>query len=169
MAGRTVRARMQGRRGTRHRQVRMDGEMPAEPAWRSRQAAKERNIVVAVYMGYYRPAPGYIEANQARARAEGPSPDPKLQRLVAELPEQLPKSAKIIAAFSPVQSGAVLSDTGAPGVIIIQTDNSADLQFINQHYAGYLMFQWVPANVIGTTRAEREAAMNITAAPTGRR
>jgi hypothetical protein len=54
-------------------------------------------------------------------------------------------------------------------VIAVETDNTADLTFINQHYAGYLMFQWVPCTVIGATRAEREAAMNAAAAPAGAR
>ena len=112
---------------------------------------------MAVYIGYYRPAPSFLEANFARARAEGFSPDPKMQQLVRELPERLPASCRILAAYSPM-AAPVFGDTAPPGVLVIETDSTTDLTFINQHYMGYLMFQWVPATAIGTTRAEREAA-----------
>jgi hypothetical protein len=112
---------------------------------------------MAVYIGYYRPVPSFAEANFARSRAEGFSPDPKMQQLVRELPERLPGSCRILAAYSPM-AAAVFSETQPPGVLVVETDSTTDLTFINQHYAGYLLFQWAPATVVGTTRAEREAA-----------
>lgn len=113
---------------------------------------------MSVYMGYYRPAQGFLEANQSKARDQGEfAVEPKMQQKVRDLPEKLPAGCKILGAFAPIQSGAVIAETALPGIIVIETQNSADLTFINQHYAGYLIFQWTPANVVGTTRAEREA------------
>lgn len=112
---------------------------------------------MSAYIGYYRPVPAFLEENQARARSEGASPDPRMQQRVRELPDKLPAGCTILGAYSPM-AGAVFSDAPPPGVIVIETSNTADLMLINQHYAGFLVFQWVPATVIGTTRAEREAA-----------
>jgi hypothetical protein len=113
---------------------------------------------VSAYIGYYRPAQSFLEANQAKARDQGAfAVEPKMQQKVRELPEKLPSGCKILGAFAPIQSGAVIGDNALPGVLVIDTENSADLTFINQHYAGYLIFQWTPANVVGTNRAEREA------------
>lgn len=112
---------------------------------------------MATYIGYYRPTQSFMESNFTRARAEGFSPDPKMQQLVRDLPERLPSSCRILAAYSPM-AAPVFADTAPPGVLVVETDSTTDLTFITQHYAGYLMFQWVPATVIGTTRAEREAA-----------
>ena len=113
---------------------------------------------MAAYIGYYRPVPGFLEENQTRARSEGATPDPRMQQRVRELPDKLPAGCTILGAYTPMVSGAVLSDTTPPGVIIVDTNNTTDLTFINQYYAGFLVFQWAPATVIGTTRAEREAA-----------
>jgi hypothetical protein len=119
---------------------------------------------MAVYIGYYRPTAGFMEANFARARAEGFSPDPRMQQLVRELPERLPSSCRILAAFSPM-AAPVFGEVVPPGVLVVETETTADLSFITQHYSGYLMFQWVPATVIGATRAEREAATQGAVAP----
>lgn len=121
---------------------------------------------MAVYIGYYRPVPSFLEENQARARADGFSPDPRMQRLVRELPERLPGSCRILAAFSPM-AAAVLSETQPPGVLVVETDSTADLSYITQHYSGYLNFQWAPATNVGTTRAEREAATQAAPARAG--
>jgi hypothetical protein len=109
-----------------------------------------------VFIGYYRPVPSFLEETQARSRAEGFSPDPKMQRLVRELPEKLPAGCRILAAFSPM-AAAVLAEPQPPGVLVVETDATRDLTFISQYYNGYLMFQWTPATNVGTTRAEREA------------
>jgi hypothetical protein len=88
-----------------------------------------------------------------------------MQRLVRELPEQLPSSCRILAAFSPM-AAAVLAEPQPPGVLVVETDATADLAFIAQYYNGYLMFQWAPATNVGATRAEREAATQAMAVPT---
>jgi hypothetical protein len=123
---------------------------------------------MAAYIGYYRPVPGFLEENQTKARSEGASPDPRMQQRVRELPEKLPAGCTILGAYAPM-AGPVFSDTAPPGVLVVDTNNTADLTFINQHYAGFLVFQWLPATVIGATRAEREAATAGPVAASGAR
>lgn len=110
---------------------------------------------MAVYLGYYRAVPRFAEEAQARAR-EGAGPDPSFRRMVTELLDKLPASCHLLGSYTPLGgAGAVLSDPGPPSVMIVETDNPADLGFISQYYAGYLMFQWLPAVRVGATHQER--------------
>ena len=40
--------------------------------------------------------------------------------------------------------------------MIVETESTSALGFISQYYAGYLAFEWTPANRVGGTREERE-------------
>ena len=123
---------------------------------------------MSIYVGFYRPDPEFLRELGARARAGEQPTDPKLLRLVTELPEKLPASCTIIGAYNTL-AGNVLSDPGPPGVLIVDTSNGDDLLFISQYYVGYLQFQWHPARSVGATRQEREAAMAAAAQPAGTR
>lgn len=111
---------------------------------------------MTTYIGYYRAVDGFMEDNTTRARAGDRSPNATMQRLIAELPEKLPSSCRIVTACSPV-GGAPVFGTALPGVIIVETDAISDLEYIQFHYAGFLMFQWAAGRLVGQTRAEREA------------
>lgn len=111
---------------------------------------------MALYLGYYRAVPHFLQETQERARGQSPAPDPKFQRLVIDLLEKLPAGCKIIGSYVPM-AGAVLADHGPPSIMLVETDNLADLSFISQYYTGYLLFHWVPGTRVGVTRQEREA------------
>ena len=121
---------------------------------------------MSVYLGFYRPDPEYMREWGARARAGEQPGDPRLTRLVIELPDKLPAGCRIIGAYN-TMAGNVLSDPGPPGVLIVDTSNGDDLLLISQHYSGYLQFQWHPARSVGASRQEREAAMAQAAAAAG--
>jgi hypothetical protein len=107
---------------------------------------------MALYIGYYSPSESFVAENHRRGRA-GEGPDPAMREKVVSLPERLPDSCRVIASYTPIQSAP-----DKPGVLLVDTDRSEDLQFINTHYMGYLTFRWVPGVAVGATRAEREAS-----------
>ena len=123
---------------------------------------------MAIYLGYYRPAPSFMEETQARARGEGAGagPDPAFRRLVQELPERLPAGCRILGSYAPVGGGGpVLAEPGLPAVQILESDDPTHLGVISQYYAGYLMFQWTPATSVGGTRQVRDRWAETIAAP----
>ena len=124
---------------------------------------------MATYLAYYRVAPSFNEENQARARGGGSGIDPKFRQMVVDLPNRLPSSCRILGSYAPVGGGAVLSEPGAPAVMIIETSDPRDLTFISQYYTGYLIFQWTPATSVGGNRQERESWAATTAAPAAAR
>jgi len=71
--------------------------------------------------------------------------------------------------YDDAMAGAVFADQPPPGVTIVETDSVADLQFITQYYAGYLMYHWVPATRVGATAQERAAWASAIPAPAGAR
>lgn len=109
---------------------------------------------MGIYIGYYGPDPEFYRASQERARTQGTSQDPEFQRLVTELRANLPPTLKLIGSYSPINSFGPDSDVKA--VWICETDNLTDLRFVNEYYAGYLRFNWIPAVAIGTSPAETE-------------
>ena len=123
---------------------------------------------MAVYIGYYRANPQSTEEAGQRARSGQPGPDPKLVQRVRELPDKLPASCTLLGSYAPM-AGAVFADQPPPGVTIVETDSVADLQFITQYYAGYLMYHWVPATRVGATAQERAAWASAIPAPAGAR
>ena len=119
---------------------------------------------MAIYLGYYHPAPEFARAQQARARAGDLTPDAAFTRRVLALPEQLPPGCTLRGAYVPVGwLGTDPSDLGFPAVMVVETANPADLSFISQYYLGYLMFRWTPATAAGTTRQERAVALEAAA------
>ena len=121
---------------------------------------------MAVYIGYYRPNPQAMEEAGQRARGGDRGPAPQLVQLVRELPDKLPAGCKLLGSYAPM-AGPVFSEQPPPGITVVETDNVADLQFISQHYAGYLVYHWVPATRVGVTAQEREAWASAIPAPPG--
>jgi hypothetical protein len=113
---------------------------------------------MSIFLGYYRTNPTAAQENDARARTHGPGLDPKMRQLVLDLPGKLPKGCRILGSYVPMAE-PVFGDASPPSVMIVETGDTADLQFIAQHYASYLIFQFMPAISVGTTRAERDAAI----------
>ena len=56
---------------------------------------------MAIYLGYYHPAPEFAREQQPRARAGDLAPDPTFARRVVELPEKLPRGCTLRGAYLP--------------------------------------------------------------------
>ncbi len=105
---------------------------------------------MATYLGYYRPTADWLEQANAAARAGDSSFPPEFLQKVAELPGKLPASCTIQGSWAPRGSSGDL-----PSVMVVETNDDADLTFITQYYQGWLGFQWTPATNIGGTEAQR--------------
>jgi hypothetical protein len=123
---------------------------------------------MAVYIGYYRTTAGFAQETQERARRGDRSPDATFVRLVRELTDGLPGGCRILGSYLPTAAGqGVLTESGLPAVILVETDAADDLALITRHYAGYLTFLWTPATPVGATRQERDAWADATSSPSG--
>ena len=112
---------------------------------------------MAVYLGYYRAVPGFVQATQEQLRGGGGGPDPAFLQRVRELPERLPAGCRILGSYTPLGgAGGPVFEPGPPSVMIVESDDPVHLGFISQHYGGYLAFLWVPATVVGASRQERD-------------
>lgn len=111
---------------------------------------------MATYIGYYRPTAGFIEEGAKRARSGDRSMDPKFTQMVVELPGKLPDGINIIGSYAPIAGGGVLGSQ-PPSVMIVDAAETSELTFVSQYYAGYLEFHWMPATVVGASRAQRES------------
>jgi hypothetical protein len=112
---------------------------------------------MALYLGYYRAVPAYIEDVNAweRGGRSGANPTTAMTRKVERLVENLPVGCTIIGSYGPAAAGAVLGGQSMPGVQIVETTNPADLRAIALYYRGFLEFQWTPAISVGSNRQER--------------
>lgn len=111
------------------------------------------------YMGFYRATPEFASAASSRALGVPGSVDVEagLFERLRGLTAALPAGCRLVNAYASIGGGAVLGEKGVPGVMIVETENAADLFAITRHYEGYLAFQWAPANAVGGSREEREA------------
>lgn len=60
-------------------------------------------------------------------------------------PAALPETCKLIGSWA-VTGGE------APGVMVVEAESFSDLQAINQHYNGWLNFDWHPVATGGVAR-----------------
>ena len=111
---------------------------------------------MAIYLGFYRAVPNFLQETRAKARAGDTAPDATFRRLVTALPEQLPRNCTLLGSYATI-GGAGLGTPGPPSVLILETSDSAALAFVSQYYSGYLEIQWAPAQAVGMTSAERAA------------
>jgi hypothetical protein len=118
---------------------------------------------MATYIGYYRVTEGFAEENGKRARSGDKAIDQKFGQMIIELPGKLPNGINIIGSYAPM-AGPVLGNQ-PPSVMIVDAAETSDLTFISQYYSGYLQFQWMPASVVGASRAQRESWRAQTAEP----
>ena len=112
---------------------------------------------MAMYIGFYDINPDFQRQTGERARGGDNTPDAAFQRKVVELRDKLPASLKLLGSYG-------TQSTDRPNIWLCETDNQADLQFVTNYYTGYLVFDWVPANVVGTTASETRATMDAAAA-----
>jgi hypothetical protein len=124
---------------------------------------------MALYLGYYLFVPEFSHEGHARASSGDTAVDPVMMRKAIELPERLPAGCRLQGAYVPHGMAYGEPDTTQPAIMLVETDNPADLDFISRYYQGYVSFRWTPANAVGATRAEREKSMaTLTASGTTR-
>lgn len=64
---------------------------------------------------------------------------------VREFPATLPDTCKLIGSWR------IMTDQIA-GVMVVEAESYEDLQFIDNHYAGWLQFNWHPTTTGGVPR-----------------
>lgn len=109
-------------------------------------------MLVATYIGYYRPNQRFVDVSNETARAGGTTPDPKFLQMVADLPIKLPDTTRILGSFAPIGGATPAS----PAVFVVEASEVSGLQFISNYYQGYLEFDWHPGVSIGADKNERE-------------
>ena len=112
---------------------------------------------MATYIGYYRINEGMRRENDEKSRASGePYVSPAMREKVVGIRDALPSSIKLIGSYAPI--GAMTQTY--PAVWIVETDDPAELVFVNNWYRGFIDFEWVPATALGNTSAATTAAMD---------
>ena len=94
------------------------------------------------------------------ARRGNAGVNPAFRQKVIELRDSLPSTIKLIGSYAPLGGASPTR----PSVWIAETNDPAELAFINNWYQGWLEFEWVPATVLGTTSRDTTAAMDRNAA-----
>ena len=95
------------------------------------------------FVGFYRPAsPEFLYDYQRNHEDTFP---PEFQEKIRGLPATLPETMKLVGSW-----GVTGGDN--PGVMVVEAESFADLQVVNQHYSGWLNFDWHPTNTGGVPR-----------------
>ena len=66
---------------------------------------------------------------------------PAFREKVNSFAKNLPSTCKLVGSWA-------VSGEAAPNVIIIEAESYADVVHINQYYAGWISFDWHPANTV---------------------
>lgn len=88
--------------------------------------------MATTYIGFYQAAPD--SPVNASWRSTGKFP-PEFAKKVNEFPTKLPSTCRLIGSWAV---------GGGPSVLVVEAESFADLQHINQYYAGWLAFDWRP-------------------------
>lgn len=89
--------------------------------------------MATTYVGFWTPAPDY--PGWASLRETGSAPAEVTEKR-NKFPSSLPPTCKIIGSWALFGPG--------PHVIVVETESVADLMFIQNYYAGWLVFDWRP-------------------------
>ena len=117
----------------------------------------DERTATATCIGYYRRNEGFDREEAGRARQPGDfAPNPTFLQKVIDIRDKLPASLKLIGSYVPIGGG---SET-RPAVWIVETDDPAELAFVNNWCAGFLDFQWSPATSVGATMQEVTDALD---------
>ena len=114
---------------------------------------------MATYIGYYDRDDDFATLMGERARSGQPAFPEEFTKKVVELRDKLPSTIKLIGSYAPIGSSRE-----HPAIWIAETDDPAELSFINNYYAGWLSFTWVPVNVLGTTSQATQSSIDANAA-----
>lgn len=98
------------------------------------------------FVGYYDAWPGTPTAEDLEhQRRTGLGPAPALQSKIREFPSKLPATCKLIGSW------ATTGQRGG-GVMVVEAESWSDLAVINEHYRGWLLFDWHPTATGGVPR-----------------
>ncbi|MEZ4503059.1 MAG: DUF3303 family protein [Dehalococcoidia bacterium] len=98
--------------------------------------------MATTYVGFYRASsPEFIYETW---RKTGATP-PEFQKKIFEFPGSLPATCKLVGSWG-------VSGGENPGVMVVEAEGFADLQYINQYYNGWLQFDWHPTLTGGVAR-----------------
>jgi hypothetical protein len=115
---------------------------------------------MATYIGYYRVHPDYAREMAKRDREAGqPVPRDEFRAKVASLRDELPPAIRLIGSYVPMQSWSPDPDTRHPAIWVCECDDPAELRFVTNYYAGFLLFEWIPVEALGTVSAHVEATL----------
>jgi hypothetical protein len=94
------------------------------------------------FVGFFR----QVDPNEGAAyqREHGENP-PEMAQKVREFPSVFSDTCRLIGSWA-VAGGE------APGVTVVEAESFDDLAAINQHYQGWLRFDWHPTNTGGVPR-----------------
>jgi hypothetical protein len=110
---------------------------------------------MTLYIGYYTVAAAQVQ-RFADAEDNGTTAEAQAAfqaRVVAS--RQGSFAGNIVASYS-----AITTAWENPNIMIVETDDVATLSAIGAHYNSVLEFTWTPANSIGTSTDQVEAAMD---------
>ena len=99
--------------------------------------------MATTYVGFYRPASPELIFDAVRKTG---APTPELQKKIFGFPRSLPATCKLIGSWQ-------ISGGEDPGVMVVEAESFADLQYINQYYNGWLRFDWHPTLTGGVARS----------------
>ena len=93
------------------------------------------------FVGFFRPT----DTNffNAAFRETGGFPA-EMQEKVRGFPSSLPETCKLIGSWP--------TGPETPGVTVVEVESFADLQAIDQHYQGWVQFDWHPSPSGGVAR-----------------
>jgi hypothetical protein len=103
----------------------------------------EAPAMATTFVGFYRQL-GPIETEIEAVRKTGAIHE-EFTAKIRELPSKLPPTCKLIGSWN-ISGGQV------PGVMVVEAESYADLQFINSHYFGWLVIDWHPVPTGGVER-----------------
>lgn len=95
------------------------------------------------FVGFFRLAATEVIVEYQRGHDDNFPPE--FQQKVRDVPSLFSDSLKLVGSWG-VGGGEV------PGVMVVEVDSFADLQVIDQHYNGWLNFDWHPTNTGGVPR-----------------
>ena len=94
------------------------------------------------YVGFWRPLSP--DLNNESLRTTGALP-PEMIEKVRAFPSIFGPTRKLIGSWA-------ISGGQAPGVTVVEVESFADLAAINNHYSGWLAFEWHPTATGGVQR-----------------
>lgn len=107
---------------------------------------------MSIYIGYQTASAKLQQEMEARGWDGDSSFPPEVVARVVALRDNLPTGCTLLGVYNPVGN----MNAATPGVMVVETDDSAHLAFITNHYRGMLDYHWVPATTVATTSTEAQ-------------